>query len=140
VFKKTTGKLRQFVVTANVASGATSIPIYPAIVPPNAGQTVQYQTVTASPANSAVVRLASKASETYRKNLAYAPEAVTLATADLVLPKGVHEAARRNYDGISMRMITDYVIGTDQLATRLDVIYGYLFVKPEWLTIVADKI
>jgi hypothetical protein len=140
VFKKTTGKLRQFVVTANVASGATSIPIYPAIVPPNAGQAVQYQTVTASPANSAVVRLASKASETYRKNLAYAPEAVTLATADLVLPKGVHEAARRNYDGISMRMITDYVIGTDQLATRLDVIYGYLYVRPEWLTIVADKI
>ena len=140
VFKKTTGKLRQFVVTANVASGATSIPIYPAIVPPNAGQTVQYQTVTASPANSAVVRLASKASETYRKNLAYAPEAVTLATADLVLPKGVHEAARRNYDGISMRMITDYVIGTDQLATRLDVIYGWLYVRPEWLVVVADKI
>jgi hypothetical protein len=140
VFKKTTGKLRQFVVTANVASGATSIPIYPAIVPPNAGQAVQYQTVTASPANAAAVRLASKASETYRKNLAYAPEAVTLATADLVLPKGVHEAARRNYDGISMRMITDYVIGTDQLATRLDVIYGYLYVRPEWLAIVADKI
>jgi hypothetical protein len=39
-----------------------------------------------------------------------------------------------------MRMITDYVIGTDQLATRLDVIYGYLFVRPEWLCIVADKI
>jgi hypothetical protein len=140
VFKKTTGKLRQFVVTANVASGATSIPVYPAIVPPSGGNAVQYQTVDSSPANGATVRLVNKASEVYRKNFAYAPEAITMATADLVLPKGVHEAARRNYDGISMRMITDYVIGTDQLATRLDVIYGYKYVRPEWLVVVGDKI
>jgi hypothetical protein len=33
VTKQTTGTLRQFVVTADVATGATSIPIYPAIVP-----------------------------------------------------------------------------------------------------------
>ena len=140
VFKKTTGKLRQFVVTANVASGATSIPIYPAIVPPSGGNAVQYQTVDSSPANGATVRLVNKASEVYRKNFAYAPEAITLATADLVLPRGVHEAARRVYDGISMRMITDYVLGTDQLATRLDVIYGYKYIRPEWVTVVGDKI
>ena len=140
VTKQTTGKLRQFVVTADVASGATSIPIYPAIVPSNGGQAVQYQTVTDSPANAAAVALVSKPSEIYRKNIAYAPEAVTLATADLVLPKGVHEAARREQDGISLRMITAYVVGTDQLATRLDVIYGYKFVRPEWACVLADKI
>lgn len=140
VTKQTTGKLRQFVVTADVASGATAIPVYPAIVPSNGGNAVQYQTVDASPANSAAVRLANKASEVYRKNIAYAPEAVTLATADLVLPKGVHEAARRSQDGISLRMITAYVVGTDQLATRLDVIYGYTWPRGEWGVIVADKI
>lgn len=140
VFKKTTGKLRTFVVTANVASGSTSIPIYPAIVPPQAGQAVQYQTVSAGPANAAQVRLVNKASEVFRKNLAYAPEAITLATADLIMPKGVHEAARNNYDGISMRMVTAYIPGTDQMATRLDVLYGWLYVKPEWVTVVADKI
>ena len=140
VFKKTTGKLRTFVVTANVASGATSIPIYPAIVPPNAGQAVQYQTVSAGPANAAVVRLVNKASEVFRKNLAYAPEAITLATADLVMPKGVHEAARHSYDGISMRMVTAYLPGTDQMATRLDTLYGYKFIKPEWVVVLADKI
>jgi len=140
VFKRTTGKLQQFVVTANVASGATVIPIYPALTPPSGGNQVQYQTVTASPANAAVMRLASKAGETYRKNLAYAPKAITMATADLVIPKGVHEAARQNYDGISMRMVTAYVMGTDQLATRLDILYGYLYVRPEWVCILADKI
>ncbi|OWV62579.1 hypothetical protein ATY75_12205 [Rhizobium sp. N122] len=140
VTKQTTGKLRQFVVTADVANGATSIPIYPAITPSSGGQAVQYQTVVDSPANAAAVALVSKPSEIYRKNIAYAPEAVTLATADLVLPKGVHEAARRQQDGISLRMITAYVVGTDQLATRLDVIYGYKFVRPEWAVVLADRI
>jgi hypothetical protein len=51
----------------------------------------------------------------------------------------VHEAARREYDGISMRMVTAYQIGTDQLGTRLDVIYGYRYVRPEWGVIVADR-
>ncbi|KAA3504600.1 hypothetical protein DXM27_05140 [Rhizobium rhizogenes] len=140
VTKQSTGKLRQFVVTADVPSGATAIPVYPAIIPSNGGNAVQYQTVDASPANSAAVRLANKPNEVYRKNIAYAPEAVTLATADLVIPKGVHEASRRTQDGISLRMITAYVIGTDQMATRFDVIYGYTWPRGEWGAIIADKI
>lgn len=140
VTKQTTGKLRQFVLTAPAANGATSLSIYPALIPSNAGAAVQYQTVDVSPANSAAISLVNKPGEIYRKNFAYAPEAITLATADLVLPKGVHEAARRNYDGISLRMITDYVVATDQLATRLDIIYGYKFIRPEWLCVLADKI
>lgn len=140
VFKKTTGKLRQFVVTADVASGGTSISIYPELVPASGGNAVQYQTVDASPADSANVNLANKPNEVYRKNIAYYPKAVTMATADLVMPRGVHEAARRVYDGVSMRMITDYVIGTDQLATRCDVIWGSKTVRGEWGAVVADKI
>jgi hypothetical protein len=142
ITKQDTGQLRQFAVTANVASGATSIPIYPAIVPPVAGQPVQYQTVTASPANGAAVNpaLTLAASTKYRKNFAYAPEAVTLATADLEMPRNVHEAAREAFDGISMRMVTDYFIGTDQLITRLDVLYGFLWIRPEWAVVVADQL
>lgn len=140
ITKQDTGQLRQFVVTAPVAAGATAIPIYPAIVPAQNGQPVQYQTVTASPANGANVNPVNglAASAKYRKNFAYAPDAVTLATADLEMPKNVHEAARESFDGVSMRMVTDYFIGTDQLITRLDVLYGYLWVRPEWACIVAD--
>lgn len=140
ITKQSTGKLRQFVVTANVPAGSTSIPIYPAIVPAFNGQPVQYQTVTASPANGAAVNPSNglAASTTYTKNFAYAPEAVTLATADLEMPKNVHEAAREQFDGVSMRMVTDYFIGTDQLITRLDVLYGYLWIRPEWACVVAD--
>jgi hypothetical protein len=142
ITKQTTGQLRQFAVTANVAAGATSIPIYPAIVPGVGGQPVQYQTVTVSPANGAAVNPTNglAAGVTYRKNFSYAPEAVTLATADLEVPKGIHEGAREEFDGVSMRMITDYFIGTDQLITRLDVLYGYLWIRPEWAVVVADQI
>lgn len=140
VTKETTGELRQFAVTANAAAGATSISIYPAIVPPVGGQKVQYQTVTASPANAAAINPVSglAASTAYRKNFAYCPEAVTIAMADLEVPGGVHEAYREQFDGVSMRMITDYFIGTDQLITRLDVLYGFLWIRPEWACIVAD--
>lgn len=142
ITKATTGQLRQFVVTAASLNGATSLSIYPAITPPVGGQSVQYQTVTASPADGAALAMATKASEVYRKNLAIAPQCVTMATADLELPgpNGVVEESRESFDSVSMRMVTAYVIGTDQKVTRLDVLFGFLYVRPEWGVIVADKI
>ncbi len=140
ITKADTGELRQFVVTANVINGATSIPIYPAIVPGVGGNTVQYQTVVSSPADAAAISLATPASSVYRKNLAYYPKAITMATVDLELPqRGIVEGARDTYDNISMRMITDYVIGTDQMVTRLDILFGFLYIRPEWAVIICDN-
>lgn len=143
VNKTDQGTLNQFVVTADCANGATSIPIYPGLIPAPgaAGTTQQYQTVTASPANGAAITMATKSGEVYRKSIAYVQKAITLATADLVIPrKAVEEAARAEYDGISMRILTDYLPGSDQLATRVDVLYGYKYIRPEWCCIVADKV
>lgn len=141
ITKQTTGQLRQFVITAAAITNATSLSIYPAIVPPVGGNQVQYQTTDSSPANGAAIVLATPASTLFRKNVAYTPEAITMATADLVLPaQGIVEGARESFDNISMRMITDYTVGTDQLITRLDVLYGYLYVRPEWAVIICDSI
>lgn len=140
ITKESTGALRQFVVTAPVLAGATQIQLYPAIVPPVGGNPVQFQTVTASPANGATITPFFNASTTYRRNFAFMPEACTMATADLELPKGVHEAARESFDGVSMRMITAYDVKTDQFITRLDILYGYLWVRPEWAVVVADAL
>lgn len=133
---------RQFVVTADVDAAGTEISIYPALIPYAAdGTDVQYQTVDASPANGADILMVTKANEIYRKNIAYVQKAVTLATADLVMPtKAVEEAARANYDGIAMRVLTDYLPATDQLATRIDVLFGFLYIRPEWLCVVADRV
>ena len=143
--KTSNGTLMQFVVTAPVLSGATSIPIYPGLLPSSTGVAggpqQQYQTVDASPANAATILLVTPANSVYRKSIAYTQKAVTLATADLVMPKkAVEEAARANYDGISMRVLTDYLPFSDQLATRIDVLFGFRYIRPEWLCIVADKV
>lgn len=131
------GALRQFVVTANVASGATSIPIYPAIVPAPAA----YNTVTASPANGATISLVAPAGSQYRQNLAFYPEAFTMATADLEMPTaGVVQAARAEFDGISLRMIEAYDVMSDSLITRLDILYGFAAIRPEWSVTVADAV
>ena len=61
-----------------------------------------------------------------------------MATADLIMPPNV-EASRKVLDGVSMRIVRQYAIGTDQLISRLDVLYGFKYVRPEWCVVVADK-
>lgn len=139
VTKQTTGELRQFVVTVAAAGGATSLSIYPAIIPAVNGNAQQYQTVDVSPADGAVITPYLAASTTYRNNFRYAPQAITMATGDLPIPNDV-KAARHTYDNVSMRAVTQYQIGTDQSITRIDVLYGSLAIRPEWACRVPDKI
>jgi hypothetical protein len=139
--KQAKGELAQFVVVADVASGGTSITIYPAIIPPDSlGNPVQYQTVDASPADAATIVVVSKTAESYRKNFAFHREAVTLTTADLEIPGGVHEAHRETYDSLSMRMVTFYDGNTDKMITRSDILFGFLWMRPEWCCVVADAV
>jgi hypothetical protein len=151
VTKATTGQLRQFVVTAAAAVNATTISIYPALIPPlsttpymQLGYTPQqYQTVSAYPASNAAWNQFTNASATYRKSIAYAPDAVTMVVAPLWMPpggKGVVEAARHEMDDVSMRSLVCYEPGTDQPVDRLDVLFGYLYIRPEWASVVADVI
>ena len=141
--KQSYGQLRQFVVTAAVPSGSTSIPIYPPLIPSAnglvGGLPVQYQTVDSAPANGATISLVGPASATYRKNIAFTPEMVTMTTADLEIPPNV-DFGRHEFDGVSMRMVRQYIIGSDQTATRLDMVYGYLYVRPEWGVVIPDVI
>jgi hypothetical protein len=149
VTKGSSGQLRQFVLTQTAVGGATQLFLYPAIIPPASSvayaglsyTAAQYQTVTASPAASAVISLFTLAGVTYRKSIAYAPDAITMVVAPLFMPnKGVVEAARHEMDDVSMRSIVAYLPGTDQIADRLDVLFGYLFIRPEWVVAVCDTV
>jgi hypothetical protein len=128
--KVDTGALQQFVVTADVTFGGITgaISISPSIT--TSGAT---QTVTASPANAAVITYATAAavSTGYVQNLAYHPDAFAFATADLVMPKGIDFAAREVYDGVSMRIVRQYDINNDKFPCRLDVLYGYKAIRPQ---------
>jgi P22 coat protein - gene protein 5 len=143
------GTLAQFVVTAAAANGATTLSIYPAIIPPASSTPYaglsytpqQYQTVTASPASNATITPFANASVTYRQNLAYAPDAITMVVAPLWIPpneKGVIAAARHNYDSLSMRSLVCYEPSTDQPIDRLDILFGSGVPRPEWIVSVAD--
>jgi hypothetical protein len=142
VTKVSTGQLAQFVVTAAVAPGATSVPIYPALIPAAAGPAqAPYQTVTASPAAGAAIVCLTNASETYRNNFIFDPAAVTLAIVPMEMPtRGVVESYRESYDGVSIRLITFYDGINDQQITRLDVLYGFKWVRPEWAVRIPDAL
>jgi hypothetical protein len=95
--------------------------------------------VDSSPIDTAVITPYLPASTTYRNNFRYSPQAITMATGDLPLPAN-KVTARHKYDNVSMRAITDYMIGTDQEITRLDVLFGSLTIRPVWGVRIPDII
>ncbi len=129
--RASTGALQQFVLTApmvNDGSGNSTLTISPAITP-----TGQFQNVTAAAANDAAITVLGAASTASPLNLVHHRDAFVLASADLDLPKGVHEASRVSdpESGLSVRMITAYDVVNDLFITRLDVLYGWALVYPE---------
>lgn len=130
--KASTGKLQQFVVTADYAGGEGDLAISPAAV--TSGAT---QNVTAVSDNKSIFKRESDAttaigaSADYGISLGYHKDAFAFATADLTMPNGVDFAAREVYDGISLRVVRNYDINNDQFPCRIDVLYGYKAIRPE---------
>lgn len=132
--KTTTTELQQFVVAASVAASATTITISPSIVT-SGGK----QNVSAIAASDAVIYKVGTTSDAYGISLAYHKMAFAFATADLIMPRGVHFAAREVMDGLSMRLISDYSIIEDQVPSRLDILYGFASVYPETACRIANN-
>lgn len=125
--KTDTGNLQQFVVLADYVGGAGSLTFAPAIYTTTGRQNV----VAAGMANGAAITKVGGASAVYRPSLAYHKNAFAFATADLQMPEGVDFSAREVYDGISMRMVRQYVISSDTFPCRLDVLYGYKTIRAQ---------
>jgi hypothetical protein len=126
------GKLRNFVVTANVtvaSGGGTAVTVSPAII---TGGQFQNVVVTAT-SGTAVVTPFNKTGATSPQNIIMHKNAFTLATADLELPDGVHFAGRASDKelGLSIRVVRQYTINNDSIPTRLDVLYGWAPLYPE---------
>ena len=124
--KVNTGVLQQFVLTAAYAGGAGNMAISPAIVTSG-----PQQNVSGSPAASAPITFANTASTATGLSLAYAPDAFTFATADLVMPGGVDMSSRVQKDGISMRAVRQYSISDDTFPMRIDVLWGAVAMRPQ---------
>lgn len=127
--RQTTGALQQFVVTAavTVSSGTTAtLTVSPAIY--TAANALA--TVDAFPAASAALTFLGGSATAYPQNLIYHKDAITLATADLLLPQGVDMASRQVHNGISLRIVRQYDINNDRMPCRIDVLYGFNTVRP----------
>ena len=123
--KESTGVLKQFAVRAD-AAGAGTLRITPTIITGG-----PYKNVNSTPANNAALTFVGAASTTYNQSLLFQKGFACIGFADLVLPKGTHMASRRNYDGVSMRLVSDYDIVKDRVLTRMDVLYGYKVLRPQ---------
>jgi hypothetical protein len=126
--RESTGSLQQFVVTA-VATGSSTatLSISPALY--TADQALA--TIDVMPQASAVVTMLGSSATQYAQNLVYHKDAITLATADLLMPQGVDMASRQVHNGISMRIVRQYDINNDRLPCRIDVLYGYSTIRPQ---------
>ena len=127
--RQSTGSLQQFTVTADVSvSSGTSatLSVSPAIFT----SAHALATVSAFPAASAALTFLGGSATGYAQNLVYHKDAITFATADLLLPQGVDMASRQVHNGISMRIVRQYDINNDRMPCRIDVLYGYKVIRP----------
>ena len=133
VTKATLPFLKQFTVTADADSGASTGPaaltIYPAIITSGA-----YQNVSAAPADNAAITVVGAGGTGYRQNLVFHKNAFALVMVPLIKPPGAVDVARQTYNGISVRVVPVYDGTNDESSYRLDVLYGVKAIDPRLAT------
>jgi hypothetical protein len=125
--KVSTGVLKQFVITANSGTSATSLAISPAIVATGPRQNASNTVAD----NSAVVKVGAGANERINGSLAYYRDAFTFVTADLPMPNGTDMASKATVDGITVSLVRDFNITSRDFPCRLDVLYGFAALRPQ---------
>lgn len=131
ISKATLPFLQQFVVLSDTTCAAssaneTSLTITPAIITSG-----PYQTVSAAPADDAVITPLGTASTGYRQNMYFHRNAFGLVMVPLDIPPGASaDSSRETYDGLSVRVIPVYDGTNDKSVWRLDILYGVKCLSP----------
>jgi hypothetical protein len=126
--KESTGRLKRFVVTEDMASGGTSLKISPAIVSSGA-----YQNVSAVPDNNDVItRVGTGASDTFVNNLAFHRDAFALAMVPFEKPVSAPFWAQETSNGYSISVSRAWDQSEFEETIRLDILYGVKAIRPEW--------
>jgi hypothetical protein len=125
--RESTGALFQFVALASSTASTTATVTVAAMY--SAAHALA--TMLTLPATGKAVVFVGTASTQYPQNLVYHKDAITFATADLLLPQGVDMAARAVHNGISLRIVRQYDINNDRMPCRIDVLYGFSTIRPQ---------
>ena len=125
--KQTYAQLKQFTVVSSV--NVSTYLISPAVFVSGARQNVTGIGTTTS---TQAVGFLGSPNSSYALGLMYHKDAYTFATAALPLMGASEKCVRRTYDGLSLRVWQDSDIRNDELLTRIDILYGYAAIRPEW--------
>lgn len=130
--KNTLADLKQFVVTADVNSGAATGPatliLSPAIIAAGA-----YQNVSALPAdNAAITVVTGTASTSYPQNMLFHKDSFSLVTVAMDVPRGMDMAEQIEYNGVNMRFVRGFDITNNKRISRFDIMAGFGALRPEW--------
>jgi hypothetical protein len=126
--KQAYAHLQQFTVLAGTTT--TLLKFAPAVYATGPKQNVS--AFPSSALSSGTITPYGDASVAYRQNLMYHEEAFTFVTADLPLMDDAAKCVRRNQDGLSIRVWQGSDIRNDELLLRLDILYGWKALRPEW--------
>jgi hypothetical protein len=126
--------LKQLVVTAvgAVAGNQADITFSPTIRVGGAKQNAWTATGAVAELEDDATVLVGAASGVYRQNLMYHKDAFTFVTADLPIMAEAEKCVRRMKDGISLRVWQGSDIRNDEMLMRIDLLYGYKTIRPEW--------
>lgn len=128
--KQSTGALYQFCVSADVTGAGNQWTI--TVTEPMYDSTSEgLQNMSALPADGAAVTMLGSPGTAYAQNLAFHKDAFVVGTTDLEMPNGVHFSSRQVMDGISMRIVRQYRIDTDDIPCRIDILYGGVVARGE---------
>ncbi len=124
--------LQQFTATADSTGAITvSPPTYLTGAKQNVCSSTGAQLATTD-FNSKTMTFVGSASTAYRQNLMYHKEAFTFVSADLPLMDDAIKCSRMTKDGLSLRVWQGSDIRNDELLMRLDMLWGFATIRPEW--------
>lgn len=125
------GRLKQFVCRSNYAGGAGNIQISPTIYVSGARQNVSNSNAGSTWDNLALT-FQAPANTTYPVNFQFHKDSLTLVTADLEdVSKMGAWGSRMSEGGISVRVARQWNVMTDMAPTRIDVLFGWAFLRAE---------
>lgn len=127
------GYLQQFVITA--LPGSRVMTVSPSIYLTGAEQNVCSSTgatLLTTDFNNKTLTFIGSASTSYVQNLMYHKDAFTFVTAELPVMADSVKCVTQTYDGMSIRVWQQSDIRNDELLTRIDMLYGYAAIRPQW--------
>lgn len=126
--------LQQFVVVTSAT--ASTVTISPTIYTSGAKKNVcaagGSDIASSSALSSGVITYLGAAATTYTQNLMYHRDAFAFATAELPIMADSVKCVVKTYDGLSLRVWQQSDIRNDELLTRIDMLYGYAAIRPQW--------